>query len=61
MLSVENVKWSLGIQVLEAGCCAQLSVVLLFAIQWTVAHQAPHGISQARILEWAAFSSLPRD
>ena len=26
------------------------------ATPWTVAHQAPHGISQARILEWVAIS-----
>ena len=35
-----------------------LSQVQLFATPWTVAHQAPlsKGISQARILEWAAIS-----
>ena len=34
-----------------------LSHVQLFAIPWTVAHQAPvYGISQAGILEWVAIS-----
>ena len=50
-------------------CCAEsLSRVWLFAIPWTVAHQAPLsvGILQARILEWVAKpfsrgSSQPRD
>ena len=41
-------------------CCAEsLSHVQLFAMPWTVAHQAPlpTGILQARILEWVAMPS----
>ena len=43
-----------------------LSHVQLFATPWTVAHQAPPSILQARILEWVAISfsrgsSRPRD
>ena len=41
-------------------CAQSLSCVRLFAIPWTVDHQAPlsMGISQARILEWViSFSS----
>ena len=47
--------------------CVQLhSRVQLFATLWTVAHQAPLSIFQARILEWVAISSSrgsswPRD
>ena len=49
-----------------ATLCAVLSRVQLFAIPWTVAHQAVHGIPQARILERIAIpfskgSSWPRD
>ena len=52
---------------LHASVCAQsLSCVRLFVTLWTVAHQAPLGILQARILEWVAMpsfrgSSQPRD
>ena len=39
--------------------CAVLSLVWLFAIPWTVAHQPPlfMGILQARLLEWVATPS----
>ena len=33
------------------------SHVQLFATPWTVAHQAVHGILQAKILEWVAMLS----
>ena len=33
-----------------------LSRVQVFATPWTVAHQAVHGILQARILDWVAIS-----
>ena len=52
---------------LHASVCAQsLSCVRLFVTLWTVAHQAPLGILQARILEWVAMPSFrgysqPRD
>ena len=48
--------------------CSAAQLCRLFATLWTVAHQAPlsMGISQARILQWAAMpssrgSSQPRD
>ena len=45
-----------------SGCAHVLSHVGLFAIPWTVAHQAPlYGISQARILERIAISFSPGD
>ena len=48
------------------ACVCVLSFVQLFAASWTVAHQAVHGIFQARIWEWNAISSSsessrPRD
>ena len=63
----ESTKVKGPMKALHASVCAQsLSCVRLFVTLWTVAHQAPLGILQARILEWVAMpsfrgSSQPRD
>ena len=52
-----NTVFSLGIVV----CGYVLICIQLFAILWTVAHQAPlsMGILQARVVEWVAMPFLP--
>ena len=46
-----------GMHLIFSVCVYVLSHVQLFATPWTVASQAPHVISQARILEWVAIPS----
>ena len=59
--------WILSSRVAQVKCVlSHFSHTWLFVILWTIAHQAPPGILQTRILEWVAVpssrgSSRPRD